>query len=97
MFSLNLKKNVMQRTDQLEVLLERLASVPLTWETVFRSPQFTVKLDKEVVDLLIILKDRGIFVSMKCQQEPQKRTGDRLANWVNKSALGRIKASKGRN
>ena len=59
-----------KRTDQAEKFLERLASVPLTWENVFRSPAYTVKSDKEVVDLLLVLRNRGIFVSMKCQQDP---------------------------
>ena len=75
----------MRRTDQAEKFLELLARVPLTWENVFRSPQYTVKLDKEVVDLLLALRSRGIFVSMKCQQNPEKRTGDKLVGWVQKS------------
>ena len=93
----------MQRTDQAERFLEKLASVPLTWENVFRSPQYTVKSDKEVVDLLLVLRNRGIFVSMKCQQNPQKRTGKKLIRWVQKSVAaalrqvgGGIKTSKTR-
>ena len=77
--------------------------MPLTWENVFRSPHYTVKSDKEVVDLLLVLRNRGIFVSMKCQQDPEKRTGDKLARWVQKSAEaalrqvgGGIKTSKTR-
>ncbi len=93
----------MQRTDWAETFLEKLASVPLTWENVFRSPQYTVKSDKEVVDLLLVLRNRGIFVSMKCQQDPEKRTGDTLVRWVQKSAKaalrqvgGGIRTSKAR-
>ena len=85
----------MQRTDQAERFLERLASVPLTWENVFRSPQYTVKSDKEVVDLLLALRNRGIFVSMKCQQDPEKRTGDKLVWWVQKSAEAALRQVKG--
>ncbi len=85
----------MQRTDQAERFLERLASVPLTWENVFRSPQYTVKSDKEVVDLLLALRNRGIFVSMKCQQDPEKRTGDKLVWWVQKSAEAALRQVRG--
>ena len=81
----------MQRTDQAERFLERLASVPLTWENVFRSPQYTVNSDKEVVDLLLALRGRGILVSMKCQQDPKTRTGDTLVRWVQKSAKAALK------
>ena len=75
-----------QRTDQAEKFLEALASAPLTWENVFRSPEYTDKTDKEVVDLLFVLRNKGIFVSMKCQQDPERRTGDKLVRWVQKSA-----------
>lgn len=81
----------MQRTDQAERFLERLASVLLTWENVFRSPQYTVNSDKEVVDLLLVLRGRGILVSMKCQQDPKTRTGDTLVRWVQKSAKAALK------
>ena len=81
----------MQRTDQAERFLERLASVPLTWENVFRSPQYTVNSDKEVVDLLLALRGRGILVSMKCQQDPKTRTGDTLVRWVQKSTKAALR------
>ena len=85
----------MQRTDQAEKFLEVLASVPLTWENVFRSPEYTDKTDKEVVDLLFVLRNRGIFVSMKCQQDPEGRTGDRLVRWVQKNAKAALKQVRG--
>ncbi len=85
----------MQRTDQMELLLEQLASLPLTWENVYRSPQYTAKLDKEVVDLLLILRSRGIFVSLKSQQNPDSRTGDKLNRWVQKSAFSAVRQVSG--
>ncbi len=85
----------MQRTDKAERFLEQLAKVPLTWENVFRSPKYTTKTDKEVVDLLLVLRNRGIFISMKCQQNPMIRTGDKLVRWVRKSAKAALKQVRG--
>ena len=85
----------MQRTDQAERFLELMASVPLTWENVFRSPQYTVRSDKEVVDLLLTLRNKGIFISLKCQQDPQKRTGQSLARWVQKSTNTALRQARG--
>ena len=81
----------MQRTDQAERFLEKLASVPLTWENVFRSPKYTDKTEKEVVDLLLVLRNKGIFISMKCQQDPETRSGEKLARWVQKNAEAALK------
>ena len=85
----------MRRTDQAEKIVEQMASAPLTWENVFRSPQYTVKSDKEVVDLLLVLRNRGIFISMKCQQDPQQRTGRSLVRWVQKSANSALRQVRG--
>lgn len=85
----------MQRTDQMELLLERLASLPLTWENVYRSPQYTAQFDREVVDLLLILRSKGIFVSIKCQQKPDSRTEDKLNRWVQKSAHSAVRQVSG--
>lgn len=85
----------MQRTDQMELLLEQLAILPLTWENVYRSPQYTAQLDKEVVDLLLILRSNGIFISLKCQQNPDSRTKDKLYRWVQKSALYAVRQISG--
>lgn len=85
----------MQRTDQAEMFLEQLANIPLTWENVFRSPQYTARLDKEVVDLLFVLRNRAILITMKCQKDPEKRTGDALVRWVRKSAKAGLKQLAG--
>lgn len=85
----------MQRTDWAEVYLEKFSSIPLTWENVFRSTEYFNKTVKEVIDLLLVLRNEGIFISMKCQQNPQKRRGNKLISWVNKSAQGALRQVKG--
>ncbi len=69
--------------------------MPLTWENVFRSPEYTDKTDKEVVDLLLVLRNRGIFVSMKCQQDPETRSGEKLSRRVQKSAEAALRQAGG--
>lgn len=85
----------MKRTDWAEIFLEEFSSVPLTWENVFRSTEYLDKTNKEVVDLLLVLRDEGIFISMKCQQDPKIRKEGKLNNWVNKSALNALKQVEG--
>ncbi len=85
----------MKRTDWAEIFLEKFSSVPLTWENVFRCTEYLDKTNKEVVDLLLVLRSEGIFISMKCQQNPKERRGDKLNNWVNKSALDALRQVKG--
>ena len=86
----------MQRTDYAERFLERFVSIPLISENVFRSPNYLDKItDKELVDLLLVLKNEGIFISMKCQQDPQHRTGPSLIRWVRKSAQAALRQVKG--
>ncbi len=85
----------MQRTDWAEIFLEKFSSVPLTWENIFRSTEYLDKTNKEVVDLLLVLRSEGIFISMKCQQNPETRRGDKLNNWVNKSVLNALRQVEG--
>ncbi len=85
----------MQRTDWAEIFLEKFSSVPLTWENVFRSTEYLDKTNKEVVDLLLVLRGEGILISMKCQQDPKTRKEGKLNNWVNKSALNALKQVEG--
>ena len=85
----------MQRTDLAERYLEEFASIPLTWENVFRSPEFTDSTDKEVVDLLFVLRKKGIFVSMKCQMDPDAKSTDKLARWVQKNAKAALRQVRG--
>lgn len=85
----------MQRTDKAEHWLEMIASVPLAWENVFRSAKYTDRVDKEVIDLLFVLRNKGIFVSMKCQQNPESRSRKSQNNWVQKNAVAALKQIKG--
>ena len=88
----------MQRTDYAETFLERFVSIPLISENIFRCPNYLDKTtDKELVDLLLILKTEGIFISMKCQQDPQHRTGSSLILWGRKSAQAALRQVKGGN
>lgn len=85
----------MQRTDWAEIYLEKFSRFPLTWENIFRGPQYLDKTKKEVVDFLLVLRNEGIFISLKCQEDPVKRRGDKLTKWINKSAKDALKQLKG--
>ena len=85
----------MQRTDWAERYLEKFSSFPLTWENVYRSTEYVDKTKKEVVDLLFVLRNEGIFISLKCQEDPRTRTGDKLTKWINKKAKKALKQIKG--
>ena len=85
----------MQRTDWAEIYLEKFSRFPLTWENIFRGPQYLDKTKKEVVDFLLVLRNEGIFISLKCQEDPVKRTGVKLTKWINKSAKDALKQLKG--
>lgn len=86
---------MMQRTDWAEIYLEKFSSIPLTSENVFRSTEYLNKTKKEVVDLLLVLRGQGIFISMKCQQEPQKRKNEKLKRWTNKKTKEAFNELKG--
>ena len=85
----------MQRTDLAEIFLEKFSSFPLTWENVFRGTEYLDKTKKEVVDLLLVLRNEGIFISLKCQKDPEKRRGVKLTKWTNKNAKVALKQLKG--
>ena len=76
----------MQRTDWAEVYLERFSGFPLTRENVLRSARYFDKTQKEVADFLLVLRDEGLLISLKCQEGPTGRQGDKLARWTNKKA-----------
>ncbi len=80
------KKPKLQRTKFAEEFFDRFASVPLTAEFVFYSPQYLKNnIQKEVCDFLLILKGEAILISMKAQEDPLARTGDKLKQWLIKS------------
>lgn len=85
----------MQRTDFAEIFIERFSSVPLTWENVYRGTEYQDKTRKEVVDLLLVLRSEGIFISLKCQRNPTKRRGDKLSKWINKKTKEALVQLKG--
>lgn len=79
-----------------ERFFERFAGVPLTAECVYYSPQFLDNgIQKEVCDFLIVLKGEAILVSMKSQEDPTKRTDEKLAAWVVKNAAAATRQAKG--
>jgi len=84
-----------QRTDWAEIYLEKFSSFPLTWENVFRNTEYVDKTKKEVVDLLLVLRNEGIFISLKCQEDPRKRKGEKLKKWINKKTKEALKQLKG--
>ena len=45
--------------------------------------------------MLLVLRNKGIFISMKCQQDPHKRTGHSLVRWVQKSASSALRQVRG--
>jgi hypothetical protein len=86
----------MQRTDEAEIFVEQFAGVPLTAECVYYSPQ---RIDrgsqKEVCDFLIILRDEAILVSMKSQEDPASRSGEKLGRWTTKAARKALRQAEG--
>lgn len=84
------------RTIQAERFVDWFASIPLTAECVFYSPQYLDKrIQKEVCDFLIILRQECILISMKSQENPSERTGERLARWAIKNAKAALLQAKG--
>src|SRR2546430_8415797 len=60
----------MRRTEYSENFLGEFVSRPLVREFVFLSPQFQKgKPDKELCDLLLILRKQAMPIQMKCQED----------------------------
>jgi hypothetical protein len=86
----------MQRTDWAELFIEQFSALPLTAEFVLRSPKYMDRgITKEVCDLLLVLKGQGILVSMKCQNDPDSRSKERLVKWIAKAATEALEQAKG--
>lgn len=86
----------MQRTDQAEIFAENFVGLPLTAECVYRSPKYLDgKTEKEVCDHLLILRNAGIVVSLKCQENPTRRTGGKIQNWTLKQTKKAVSQAKG--
>ncbi len=86
----------MQRTLWAEKFVDSFSSTPLTAECVFHSPQYIDRgKQKEVCDFLLVLRDNAILVSMKSQDDPSSRTGDKLRRWTIKNATNAMNQAKG--
>lgn len=87
---------IVQRTLWAEKFFDSFSSRPLTSECVFRSPQYTNRgKQKEVCDFLLVLRGKAILVSMKSQDDPSSRTGDKLRRWTIKNATNALNQAKG--
>src|SRR5215470_8952048 len=76
-----------KRTAEIEEIAARLCGMPLTAETVFLRPPYQHgQLDREVCDVLIVFRGRGIILSLKSQADPTSRTGPKLERWCGKAA-----------
>jgi len=84
------------RTVAAERFVEKFAGIPLTAECVFYSPKYLDKtLEKELCDLLLILRGEGILVSMKSQEDPTTRKKDKLERWTTKYAKRALRQAEG--
>jgi hypothetical protein len=86
----------MQRTDWAEQFAAKLASRPLVHECVFSNAKYLDGTEKEVCDLLLVLRESAILLQMKCQRDPLSRSGERLESWVLKNAkqaFGQLKGA----
>ena len=70
------------RTRWAEEQSEELLAIPFISEFVFRSPQVWDKTQKEVADLLIFHRGKGLLVSQKAQEDPESRDDHKNELWV---------------
>ncbi len=85
-----------KRTLWAEKFVDTFSSRPLTAECVFHSPQYIDKGNqKEVCDLLLILRRNAILVSMKSQDDPTSRTRDKLRRWAIKNSKSALNQARG--
>lgn len=86
----------MHRTKWAEKFVENFSSIPLTAECVYHSPKYIDRgIEKEVCDLLIILRGKGILVSMKAQQDPYSKNEEKQKQWTIKNAKKAFDQAKG--
>lgn len=84
------------RTKWAERFAAEFVSKPLIAEWVFLSPQFIDgRSQKEVCDLIFQLRNAGIVIQQKCQEDPTIRSGARLESWVIKQARAGISQLNG--
>jgi hypothetical protein len=78
------------RTRWAEEQSEELLAIPFISEFVFRSPQVWDKTQKEVADLLIFHRGKGLLVSQKAQEDPESRDDHKNELWVLKYAKAAV-------
>ena len=83
-----------QRTDWAENFLDEFVAIPLTHECVYLRPHYLPS-NKELCDLILRLRDRGIMISLKCQEDPMQKTGAKLKSWAIKAANKAVDQLKG--
>lgn len=84
-----------RRTNWAEEFAEHFTSRPLVHECVFRSAKYLDRTEKEVCDLLLVLRNRSVILQMKCQEDPQSRSGEKLDRWVVKHAAEALAQVRG--
>ncbi|MFB3922614.1 MAG: hypothetical protein ACE145_12890 [Terriglobia bacterium] len=86
----------MARTDWAERFAAAFASTPLADECVFLNPKhLDGGVQKEVCDLLFVLRKDALVVQMKCQEDPVSRSGGKLERWVRKQAEAALSQLQG--
>jgi hypothetical protein len=84
----------MQRSKLAERYAAEFASIPLVAECVFLNPAFLDgNVEREVCDLLIVLRDQALVVQMKSQDK--QHTSDKLVRWVQKETKKAARQIKG--
>ena len=70
------------RTTNFEEIAARFCGMPLAAETVFLGAAYRRGwVEREVCDVLFALRQQGIVVSLKSQEDSGVRTGDELRRW----------------
>lgn len=85
----------MRRTQWAEHVAAQIASKPLVQECVYSNARYFRRSEKEVCDILLILKKRGILIQMKCQEDPNSQPSVKLDPWVKKKAKEALAQLKG--
>lgn len=84
----------MQRSKLAENYAAKFASAPLVAECVFLNPAFLDgTIEREVCDLLLVLRDQVLVVQMKSQDK--QRTGEKLTRWIEKETRKAASQIKG--
>ena len=82
----------MARTDDAERVAAYMVQKLFLAENVYLGPKFrNAHLEKEVADLLLVHRDQALVVQMKCQEDPDTRSGDKLSSWVERKARSAYK------